>query len=55
MIYSNEGLGGVLMNHRLLIAVALVAATLAAVGLLGADYPLARWIHGSAIENLGMF
>lgn len=43
------------MHHRLLIAVALVAAALVAVGLLGADYPLARWVHGSAIENLGVF
>ncbi len=43
------------MRHRLLVIVALVAATLVAVGLLGADYPLAHWIHGSAIDNLGMF
>lgn len=43
------------MRHRLLIIVALVAATLFAVGMLGADYPLARWIHGSAIENLAVF
>lgn len=43
------------MGHRLVIVVALVAATLVAVGLAGVDYPLARWVHGSGIENLGMF
>lgn len=43
------------MHHRLLIAVALVAATLVAIGLLGIDYPLARGIHGSAIADLGIF
>lgn len=42
------------MRHRLVIVVALVAATLVAVGLAGVDYPLARWVHGSGIENLGV-
>ncbi len=43
------------MRVRLLIVVALVAAILLAVGLVGVDYPLARWVHGSGIENLGVF
>ncbi|MEO6076394.1 MAG: phosphatase PAP2 family protein [Dokdonella sp.] len=43
------------MRHRLLIVVALVAATLVAIGLAGVDYPLARWVQGSGIENVGVF
>ena len=43
------------MRHRLLIVVALVSASLVAIGLLGVDYPLARWVHGTGIENLDVF
>ncbi|MFZ2236009.1 MAG: phosphatase PAP2 family protein [Dokdonella sp.] len=43
------------MRHRLLLVVALVAAVLVAAGLAGVDYPLARWAHGSGIENLALF
>ncbi len=43
------------MNHRLLLIVATVAAMLAALGLLAVDYPLARWVHESGVENLAVF
>ncbi|MEO7916794.1 MAG: phosphatase PAP2 family protein [Dokdonella sp.] len=43
------------MNHRLLLIVALLAAALAGVGLVGLDYPLAHWIHDSSIRDLGVF
>lgn len=43
------------MNHRLLLTVAIVATMLLAIGLVGVDYPLARWVHQSGIENLAVF
>ena len=43
------------MNHRLLLIVAIVAAVLVALGLLAVDYPLARWVHESGIEDLAVF
>ena len=43
------------MNQRFLLAVALVAATLVAIGLLVIDIPLARWVHASGHENAGFF
>lgn len=43
------------MNHRLLLTVAIVAAMLVALGLLAVDYPLARWVHESGLENLAVF
>lgn len=43
------------MNHRLLLTVAIVAAMLVALGLLAIDYPLARWVHESGLENLAVF
>ncbi len=43
------------MNQRFLLAVALVAATLVAIGLLVLDVPLARWIHASGYESAGFF
>lgn len=43
------------MNQRFLLAVALVAATLVALGLLVIDIPLAHWIHASGLENAGFF
>ena len=43
------------MNYRLLLLVATIAAMLAALGLIAVDYPLARWVHESGIENLAVF
>lgn len=43
------------MNQRFLLATALIAATLAAGGLLLLDIPLANWIHGSRFENAAFF
>ena len=39
------------MNQRFLLAVALVAASLVALGLLVVDVPLAHWIHDSGYES----
>lgn len=43
------------MNRRLLGWVAIVFATLAAIGLLGADRPLAEWVRSSGIEQARVF
>lgn len=43
------------MNRRLLAWVAAVFAALAAIGLLGADRPLAEWVRGSGIEQARFF
>jgi membrane-associated phospholipid phosphatase len=43
------------MNQRFLLATALVAAALVALGLLVIDVPLARWIHASGYENAAFF
>lgn len=39
------------LNPRFLAGVGAVAALLVVVGLLGLDYPLARWVHASGFEN----
>lgn len=43
------------MNRRLPLIVAFVAAACAAIGFAVADYPLARWVRGSGIENAAVF
>ncbi len=43
------------MNRRLLGWVAAIAAVFAAIGLLGADRPLAEWVHRSGIEQARVF
>lgn len=43
------------MNRRFLAVVALVFAALCAAGLLGADRPLAEWIHASGFESARVF
>jgi membrane-associated phospholipid phosphatase len=43
------------MNRRLLVWVAAIFATLAAIGLLGADRPLAEWVRSSGIEQARFF
>ncbi len=43
------------MNRRLLIVVALVFATLCALGLLGLDRPIAEWVHASGWEKAPLF
>ncbi|HEY0178534.1 MAG TPA: phosphatase PAP2 family protein [Dokdonella sp.] len=43
------------MDRRLLAAVAVLAAALAAFGLLGADRPLAEWVHASGVEGAAVF
>jgi len=43
------------MNQRLLLATGAIAAILLMVGLLGADYPLARAVHESGFEKAMMF
>ncbi len=43
------------MNPRLLIGVGLAAVVLAVCGLLGVDYPLARWIDASGYANAAFF
>ena len=42
---------GTRLNPRFLVGVGAVAALLVVAGLLGLDYPLARWIHASGFEN----
>lgn len=43
------------MNRRFLAVVAIVFAALCAVGLAGADRPLAEWVHASGFENARAF
>lgn len=43
------------MNRHLLAWVAAVFASLAAIGLLGVDRPLAEWVHSSGIEQSALF
>jgi membrane-associated phospholipid phosphatase len=43
------------MNRRLLVWVAAIFAALAAIGLLGADRPLAEWVRSSGIEQARFF
>jgi membrane-associated phospholipid phosphatase len=43
------------MNRRLLLGTGLLAGLFMLLGLLVADYPLARWVHSSGIENAAIF
>jgi membrane-associated phospholipid phosphatase len=43
------------MDRRFLLGVALVAAFLMTAGFLGADRPLAEWVHASAFANARVF
>jgi membrane-associated phospholipid phosphatase len=43
------------MDRRFLLGAALIAAVLVTVGFLGADQPLAEWVHASGIANARFF
>ena len=43
------------MNRRFLTVVAVVFAVLCAIGLAGADRPIAEWVHGSGFEQADVF
>lgn len=43
------------MNRRFLAIFAIVFATLCAIGLAGADRPLAEWVHASGVEQAAVF
>ncbi|HKE47100.1 MAG TPA: phosphatase PAP2 family protein [Rhodanobacteraceae bacterium] len=43
------------MDRRFLLGAALIAAVLMTVGFLGADRPLAEWVHASGIANARFF